>query len=86
MPTCLCNYRLKTVSMAGEVLDIFLRITSEKMFQTYGDRFLKLLDCFQRQLLPLLPAKATGTLRLESFLADAIQFKGRVFPAIFEED
>lgn len=73
------------MSIAGEILDVFLRITAEKMLEVFGEKFTKLLKCFQEQLLPLLPENAIGTQRLKSFLSEAIQSKGRSFPSIYEE-
>jgi hypothetical protein len=72
-------------AIAGEVLDIFLRITSEKMLIVYGPHFMKLLVCFEQQLLPLLAPAVTGTQRLAAFLSDAIKSNGSSLPSIYEE-
>lgn len=78
-------FRLKKVSLAGEFLEIFLRITSEKMLQVYGKNFMKLLVCLDKELIPRLPPETIGSQRINSVLNVILSSQGRDIPSIYEE-
>lgn len=78
-------HRSYVIAIAGDFLDIFLRITSEKMLQVYGSTFFRLLQAIHSQLLPLLIQKATGTKRLVDLLVTILNSGGKTIPSLYDE-
>jgi len=75
-----------SVVIGGEVLDVFIRITSKELINKYKDNYINLLAIIQSQLLPMLPSDNTGTKRLEVSLGSIVSTKGQIIPAIYEDE
>ena len=61
-------------------IDIFLRIVAQKLHQKFGNKFRKLMDALEANLMPKLDEEDTGTRLLQTFLTE---FKQGRFPTAF---
>lgn len=63
--------------------EIFLRVTGEVMYRTYGEPFMQLLKTIQLQILPKLSEDMSRRTSLEQFLSTFISSNGKDFMTLF---